>query len=268
MKNNYHNLCEECEEILYLPCGPAQDYTLFKKGGRYGFFRNDGFQMGCNPGTSHPIGDFFGYSDAKMILLDGVNDEYVGFVSDIPCKRCILALKNSNGWTVYSFDLDLMNAEYADTDLPGLRLLFKDMPKFVVSDIENTMLYAKASPDRIETLGDNQIFVFGSNLEGMHVGGAAKIAHEKFGAVWDQGVGFQGRSYAIPTMHGPVDAIKPYVDKFLKFASLHPELDFLVTRIGCGIAGFKDEEIAPLFKGAAKLANVHLPEHFIEILTA
>lgn len=63
-------------------------------------------------------------------------------------------------------------------------------------------------------------------------------------------------------------AIKPYVDKFLKFASLHPELDFLVTRIGCGIAGFKDEEIAPLFKGAAKLANVHLPERFIEILTA
>ena len=264
---NYHYLSTECEEILYLPCGPAQDYTLFKKGDRYGFFRNDDFQKGFNPGISRPIGDFFGYSDIRILLLDGMNDECAGFISDIPCKRCILALKNSKGWTVYSFDSDLMNAEYADTDLPGLRLLFKDMPKFVVSDIENTMLYAKASPDRIETLGDNQIFVFGSNLEGMHGGGAAKIAHEKFGAVWGQGVGFQGRSYAIPTMHGPVDDIKPYVDDFLSFAGEHPELEFLVTRIGCGIAGFTDAEVAPLFASAAGMPNVRLPKSFIDILT-
>lgn len=101
----------------------------------------------------------------------------------------------------------------------------------------------------------------------MHGGGAAKIAHEKFGAVWGQGVGFQGCSYAIPTMHGPVDDIKPYVDDFLSFAGEHPELEFLVTRIGCGIAGFTDAEVAPLFAGAAGMPNVRLPKSFIDILT-
>lgn len=80
------------------------------------------------------------------------------------------------------------------------------------------------------------------------------------------GVGLQGQSYAIPTMQGGVDTIKPYVDEFIAFASAHPGLKFYVTRIGCGIAGFRDEEIAPLFAGATGLRNVVLPESFAEIL--
>lgn len=118
------------------------------------------------------------------------------------------------------------------------------------------------TPERILELKDKQIFVFGSNLAGMHVGGAARIAHEKFGAVWGQGVGLQGKSYAIPTMQGGVETIKPYVDEFITFASSHSELNFLVTRIGCGIAGFDDSDIAPLFKEAQKLPNVWLPKSF------
>lgn len=128
--------------------------------------------------------------------------------------------------------------------------------------------FAEASPERIAHLEENQVFVFGSNLDGMHAGGAAYHAYKNFGAVWGRGVGLQGKSYAIPTMQGPVSTIRPYVDGFLEFAGMHPELEFLVTRIGCGIAGFRDEEIAPLFKGARGMANVHLPESFIEILTA
>lgn len=96
----------------------------------------------------------------------------------------------------------------------------------------------------------------------MHGGGAAYTALKKFGAIWGQGVGLQGQSYGIPTMHGGVDAIKPYVDEFITFAQEHRELSFLVTRIGCGIAGFQDNEIAPLFKEAQKLENVSLPESF------
>ena len=85
---------------------------------------------------------------------------------------------------------------------------------------------------------------------------------DKFGAVWGQGVGLQGQCYAIPTMQGGVETIKPYVDEFIEFAKMHPEYKFLVTRIGCGIAGFTDEEIAPLFKDAQSLENVWLPKSF------
>ena len=120
------------------------------------------------------------------------------------------------------------------------------------------------TPDFITELKENEIFVFGSNLQGMHGGGAARIAYEKFGAIWGQGVGLQGQSYGIPTMHGGVEDIKPYVDEFIEFAKSHPELTFLVTRIGCGIAGFRDEEIAPLFKECIEIDNVILPRTFVK----
>ena len=119
------------------------------------------------------------------------------------------------------------------------------------------------TPDRITVLKVNEIFVFGSNLAGAHGGGAARLAWQRFGAVWGQGVGLQGQSYAIPTMQGGVETIKPYVDDFIEFARQHPELRFLVTRIGCGIAGFKPEEIAPLFAEALEMKNVILPEGFV-----
>ena len=119
------------------------------------------------------------------------------------------------------------------------------------------------TPDFITELGPDEVFVFGSNLAGSHGGGAAYVAWRKFGAVMGQGVGLQGRSYAIPTMQGGVETIKPYVDEFIAFARAHPELFFYVTRIGCGIAGFRDAEIAPLFAGARSLENVCLPESFV-----
>jgi len=120
--------------------------------------------------------------------------------------------------------------------------------------------------ERIMTLKPNEIFVFGSNLGGYHGGGAARIAMDKFGAVWGQGVGLQGQCYAIPTMQGGVETIKPYVDEFIAFAEQHPEYKFLVTRIGCGIAGFADEEIAPLFQAALNIENIILPKEFVKAL--
>lgn len=120
----------------------------------------------------------------------------------------------------------------------------------------------RTTPNHIDELQPGEIFVFGSNLRGMHAGGAAYAAYRKFGAVMGQGVGLQGQSYAIPTMQGGVETIKPYVDDFIDFARQHPELTFLVTRIGCGIAGFRDEEIAPLFAEAHQLSNVVLPPNW------
>lgn len=116
------------------------------------------------------------------------------------------------------------------------------------------------TPERITELGPNEIFVFGSNLSGSHGGGAALLAFERFGAIWGQGVGLQGQSYGIPTMQGGVETIKPYVDEFIDFAKSRPDLTFLVTRIGCGIAGFRNEEIAPLFAEAKGVENIVLPE--------
>ncbi|MBQ5784205.1 MAG: hypothetical protein IIW11_04380 [Bacteroidales bacterium] len=122
------------------------------------------------------------------------------------------------------------------------------------------------TPDFITHLNNGEIFVFGSNLRGLHGGGAARVAYERFGAIWGQGVGMQGQSYGIPTMHGGVDAIKPYVDEFIEFAKNHTEYTFLVTKIGCGIAGFKEEEIAPLFGNAVSVDNIVLPESFVMYL--
>ena len=125
----------------------------------------------------------------------------------------------------------------------------------------------RVTPRWIEDLEEGQIFVFGSNEQGHHNGGAARIAVEKFGAVYGQGRGLQGRSYAIPTMAGSLEALAREVDEFILFADSHPELTFLVTRIGCGVAGWRDEDIAPLFARAYSLPNVYLPAEFWKVLS-
>ena len=124
----------------------------------------------------------------------------------------------------------------------------------------------KFTPAHIDQLQPGEIFVFGSNLAGAHAGGAARVANLKFGAEWGVGVGLTGQSYAIRTMQGGVETIAPYVNDFIDFAGQHLELTFLVTPIGCGIAGFMPEEIAPLFAKALDAPNVMLPKVFVDIL--
>ena len=122
------------------------------------------------------------------------------------------------------------------------------------------------TPEMITELKANEVFVFGSNLAGAHGGGAALLAYRKFGAIWGQGVGLQGQSYGIPTMQGGVETIRPYVDVCIQFAREHIEYKFLVTRTGCGIAGFRDEEIAPLFLDALEVENIILPKEFVDVI--
>ena len=135
-----------------------------------------------------------------------------------------------------------------------------------ICDMSNAVYDREFTPSFITTLKDNEIFVFGSNLSGFHYGGAAHTAHKCFGAVWGEGVGLFGFSYAIPTMLGSAQAIKPYVDDFIRFAAAHPEYRFLVTRIGCGIAGAKVNEIAPMFTKAIGVKNIILPRDFVAII--
>lgn len=137
---------------------------------------------------------------------------------------------------------------------------------FILRDMDKKKK-GRVTPEWIDDLQENQVFVFGSNLAGMHGGGAARVARLRFGAVMGNGVGMQGRSYAIPTMQGGTETIRPYVNDFIAYAKEHPELTFLVTPIGCGIAGFEPEDIAPLFEEASNVENIWLPKSFWEVLT-
>ena len=125
----------------------------------------------------------------------------------------------------------------------------------------------RTTPEEIKSLLENQIFVFGSNLSGRHGKGAAKTALG-WGAKWGQAKGLQGKTYGIPTKDASIrrvltiDEIKPFVDEFIEFAKLNQNLIFLVTEIGCGLAGYKPKEIAPLFINAINISNIHLPARF------
>jgi hypothetical protein len=116
---------------------------------------------------------------------------------------------------------------------------------------------------RIEALQPGEIFVFGSNASGAHGGGAARFAYDRFGAVWGQSEGLQGHSYGIDTMSG-LDVFAEQADRFRSFAAQHPELRFLVTEVGCGIAGYTPEQVAGFFSNVSD--NVVLPESFIAVL--
>lgn len=116
---------------------------------------------------------------------------------------------------------------------------------------------------RIESLKPHEVFVFGSNASGAHGGGAARFAYDRFGAVWGQSEGLQGQSYGIDTMSG-LAVFEEQAGRFLDFAREHPELRFLVTEVGCGIAGYTPEQVAGFFADAPD--NVVLPDSFVRVL--
>jgi hypothetical protein len=129
-------------------------------------------------------------------------------------------------------------------------------------------MIGRITSDNITELQEGEVFIFGSNLSGIHGGGAAKIAHVKWGAVWGNPWGLQGKTFAIPTKdYGiirtlSINEIKPFVDKFIEFAKGRPDLTFLVTEIGCGLAGLKYSDVGPLFREARDIDNIHLPQNF------
>ncbi len=135
---------------------------------------------------------------------------------------------------------------------------------------EDINLLLRTTPEQINELKENEIFVFGSNLAGRHGAGAAKTAL-MWGATYGQGAGRQGQTYAIPTKDMLVktlslDEIMYYVDQFIAYAQKQKDKTFLVTQIGCGLAGYTPQDIAPLFKEAMNVENIWLPECFWEVL--
>lgn len=126
------------------------------------------------------------------------------------------------------------------------------------------------TPDYINILLPNQIFVFGSNALGYHTGGASGTARKKFGAIWGQAEGLQGQSYAIPVDYGKGirkdTEVKASVEKFIAFAKENEKLFFFVTRVGCGLGGYRDDEMAQFFKDALDVKNICLPKSFVDAL--
>lgn len=137
--------------------------------------------------------------------------------------------------------------------------------------LERKRKYAKeyygprVTSDHVDHLEENEVFVFGSNANGQHNGGAAAQAMHSFGAIWGQGEGRQGQSYAIPTTGG-IAEMSAAVKRFTSYAAAHPELRFLVTRVGCGAAGYTAGQVAPLFNDCLSLENVALPSEFWDVL--
>jgi hypothetical protein len=123
----------------------------------------------------------------------------------------------------------------------------------------------------ITQLATNEIFVFGSNLSGRHGAGAARKARE-WGAIWGQGFGRQGRTYAIPTKDASIRytltlvEIQEYANKFIQYAREHPALVFLLTDVGCGLAELRAEDVAPLFRDALTVPNIRIHHKFMAVL--
>ena len=145
--------------------------------------------------------------------------------------------------------------------------------------MDNNKSTKRHTPEYIDTLADNEVFVFGSNRNGNHYGGAARIAYERFGAEWGVGEGHTGQSYALPTLDENMERVTEdeLIDSFAKmlgYADDNRQLTFLVTKVGCGIAGWDIEDVKRCFwKGAAAISpdpewrgipsNVIIPEEFV-----
>ncbi|WP_199330919.1 MULTISPECIES: A1S_2505 family phage non-structural protein [unclassified Calothrix] len=152
-------------------------------------------------------------------------------------------------------------------------LVIKEMKYTLKARVACGSLSYRIAPEEIKTILPNQVFVFGSNTQGRHGKGAAKLARDKFGAIYGQARGLQGQSYAIVTKDltkggVPLESIKKEIDIFLTFATEHPELEFLVTKLGCGLAGYAVKEIATLFADKYIPSNVLLPREFVDYLTS
>ena len=183
-------------------------------------------------------------------------DNYVEFSHDIVGTRSSWGFEHSSRHTLYH-KLDMMSK--MEPDLTHEEMMARKR------QFAREYHGQRVTPNRVQSLSPNEIFVFGSNSSGFHAGGAAATAMCKFGAVWGQGEGLQGQSYAIPSMEG-LESLKAAVERFTQFASQHLEQHFLVTRIGCGIAGHTVSEVAPFFSGCVSLDNVSLPADFWDVL--
>ena len=213
--------------------GMMINIKVVRQGGKLGFLfaEGEGMSSYCYRSVERPL---FKYDQIRIYSNKNLADD-----------EAYAIVREDSKWKVLKLDANNLKVSVIQTGAEDENL--RDMLACIPEEYCYGMNPFTYTPERITQLNESEIFVFGSNKEGRHIGGAAKIAAEKFGAQAGVGVGRTGKCYAIPTMDGSLDLISQYVEGFRCYALCHPELTFLVTRIGCGIAGWKDAEIAPLF---------------------
>lgn len=240
-------------EMCYVPFndGMMCNCRAVKKGGKIGLLFADG-----NPFTDYQYKSTdstpFKYDKIRIYANRNLGDD---------CAYA--AVQKNNEWSLLSID--------CTGDDPKIEVIKRaDHISDLVYHLPTSHLFGFGcnpfwyTPDSIQSLGEDEIFVFGSNKEGIHSGGAAKVAAKKFGAQNGVGVGRTGQCYAIPTMDHSLDLIREYVEGLRCYAFCHPELTFYITRIGCGSAGWKDDEIAPFFLHSfGTPANFIIPKEWV-----
>lgn len=207
----------------------------------------------------------------EQLKEEGWTFSYMGSAHDVKEVTDLLSIEN-----VMEFRHDMMGAQstwgrdrssrmaYYRKLYEGNRL-YLSMSEFKENLKKYNMEYIsnRVTPNNIQTLEPNEVFVFGSNPQGNHAGGAARFAVEHFGAQMGVGEGIQGQSYAIPTTERL--QMEDAIMRFCYYAHMHPEKKFLVTQVGCGIVGYAPEDVAPLFKMAIEIENICLPREFWEV---
>lgn len=213
----------------------------------------------------------------KMRDVHGWNFAYIGTNQDVESVAMSLSITN----TMYFEDSASGMSEAWERERKSRQRMYSRMDEAYCADeapakrfsklrdlLRNNRNYQEAAefahrvtPERINKLKGGQVFVFGSNGMGAHYGGAAAQAVQQFGAVMGQAEGMQGDSYAINSMDG-LEVMREQVERFVHYAKEHPERTFLVTAVGCGIAGYSPRQVAPLFTKAVDVENIWLPKVF------
>lgn len=197
--------------------------------------------------------------DVEKSSRDLSIDNHMAFVDDQDgMETAWRKERNARSRMYCSFSMDMASMPLGMDKKEFFSRKNRRADKYVSSMVSNDRI----TPDRITNLHPNVVFVFGSNTAGAHMGGAAHQAVEQFGAIMGQGEGLQGQSYAIPTVGLNKGEIETAVMRFIDFARQNPDKKFLVTRIGCGIAGYSPKEIAPFFASAYDVENIALPSDF------
>lgn len=231
-----------------------------KKGVLYSYYMN--FEYECNKIYSQKLE--IDFSNQSIIISKGFHS----YSAD-----CNVVVKNCYGLVDISFGDRCICVTFPDVlqkcIVPkGSTVYINDIGEVVSDKIiltEKQIIMNKVTPNYITDLDSNEIFVFGSNKSGLHLGGAAAFALENFGAKMGVGEGLTGQCYALPTMEG-IDSFKEAVNKFEECVKEHQELKFLVTEVGCGIAGYTPEEVALLFKKILTYPNIYLPLSFWNVI--
>ena len=196
--------------------------------------------------------------DVEKSSRDLSIDNHMAFVDDPKgMEDAWLKERNSRSRMYCSFSMDMASVPVGEK-----KAYFASRNRRADKYVSSEVPADRITPNKITSLQPNEVFVFGSNTAGAHLGGAAHQAVEQFGAIMGQGEGLQGQSYAIPTVGLSKDEIEAAVMRFIDFARQNPDKKFLVTRIGCGIAGYAVRDIAPFFASAYIIDNITLPSDF------